>query len=291
MKKTSNQLFGRAGDDSIWAWQQATGSSGEAPGSLKASPNQILFLFTLSGGVSLRLSGGDTRNLGTGELAVCSTGGTGTVVKAGKSGTHFLVVGMKRDLLGSMLEDFRPGLDSEIRSLVFNPRRGGIATFPIDGTVRDRLLPAFRSPLVAGTARSFWFESQIKEMIALLCFRKADQEGEFFCSRQKRLTQQRVERAKAWLKTHYEEGLDLRRLAADVGCSPFYLSRTFSAETGTTISQYVRRLRVEKAAELLLSGGFTVSEAAVEVGYQSLSHFSKAFQQVKGCLPSKYDAA
>ena len=58
-----------------------------------------------------------------------------------------------------------------------------------------------------------------------------------------------------------------------------------------TISQYVRKLRIETAAELIVSGQCNVSEAAVEVGYQSLSHFSKAFQQVKGCLPSKYEAA
>jgi AraC-like DNA-binding protein len=58
-----------------------------------------------------------------------------------------------------------------------------------------------------------------------------------------------------------------------------------------TISQYVRKLRIEAAAELIVSGKYNISEAAVEVGYQSLSHFSKAFQQVKGCLPSKYEVA
>ena len=101
----------------------------------------------------------------------------------------------------------------------------------------------------------------------------------------------RVAKAKAYLKKHVDEPLDLHTLAAEVGCSPFYLSRTFSATTEMTISQYVRKLRIEAAAELIVSGQCNVSEAAVEVGYQSLSHFSKAFQQVKGCLPSKYEAA
>ena len=93
------------------------------------------------------------------------------------------------------------------------------------------------------------------------------------------------------IREHVDEPLDLQTLAAEVGCSPFYLSRTFSSTTEMTISQYVRKLRIETAAELIVSGQCNVSEAAVEVGYQSLSHFSKAFQQVKGCLPSKYEAA
>jgi len=73
-----------------------------------------------------------------------------------------------------------------------------------------------------------------------------------------------------------------------VGCSPFHLSRTFSQVTGQTIPQYVRKLRMEKAAELLQSGRFNVTEAALEVGYSSLSHFSQAFCQVIGCCPGLY---
>ncbi len=46
---------------------------------------------------------------------------------------------------------------------------------------------------------------------------------------------------------------------------------------GMTIPQYVREVRIEKAAELLLRGRHNVTEAAMEVGYSSLSHFSKAF--------------
>jgi AraC-like DNA-binding protein len=66
------------------------------------------------------------------------------------------------------------------------------------------------------------------------------------------------------------------------------LSRTFSAATGLTIPQYLRQLRLEKAAELLRSGKFNVTEAALEVGYSSLSHFSQAFHETFGCCPGLY---
>ena len=55
-----------------------------------------------------------------------------------------------------------------------------------------------------------------------------------------------------------------------------------------TISLFLRRLRIEKAAEKMSSGRMNVSEAALEVGYRSLSHFSQAFRAEKGCSPSEW---
>ncbi len=55
-----------------------------------------------------------------------------------------------------------------------------------------------------------------------------------------------------------------------------------------TIPQYVRQVRMERAAELLKSGKFNVTEAALEVGYNSLSHFSQAFCETMGCCPGLY---
>ncbi len=58
-----------------------------------------------------------------------------------------------------------------------------------------------------------------------------------------------------------------------------------------TIPQYVRQLRMERAADLLLSGRHNVTEAAMEVGYSSLSHFSKAFCTTIGCCPALFPSA
>ncbi len=58
-----------------------------------------------------------------------------------------------------------------------------------------------------------------------------------------------------------------------------------------TLPQYLRKTRMERAAELLRSGDFNVTEAALEVGYSSLSHFSLAFHQTFGCCPGLYPLA
>ena len=90
------------------------------------------------------------------------------------------------------------------------------------------------------------------------------------------------------LKQNLAEPLTLEELGRKIGCSHFYLSRIFSAQTGKTITQYLRQLRMERAAELLRTGEFNVTEVALEVGYASLSHFSAAFHETFGCCPGLY---
>ncbi len=57
----------------------------------------------------------------------------------------------------------------------------------------------------------------------------------------------------------------------------------FRQETGVTISSFLRRARMDRAAELLRAGDANVTEAAMTVGYSSLSHFSKVFAETFGC--------
>jgi AraC-like DNA-binding protein len=51
----------------------------------------------------------------------------------------------------------------------------------------------------------------------------------------------------------------------------------FSQEAGMTVPQYLRKIQMERAGELLLTGKFNVSEVVIEIGYNSLSHFSRLF--------------
>lgn len=67
-----------------------------------------------------------------------------------------------------------------------------------------------------------------------------------------------------------------------------YFSRTFMQIEGVTLSQWLRRVRIEHAASLIATGRCNVSEAALEVGYQSFSHFSRAFAEEKGVPPSQW---
>lgn len=94
-----------------------------------------------------------------------------------------------------------------------------------------------------------------------------------------------VERAVAWMHGHPEEALTADVLARRVGTSPRNLSRRFKEELGVTPAAFLLRVRMERAAALLTSTTWGVQEVAARVGYESTSHFGRAFRSVHGCAP------
>lgn len=151
------------------------------------------------------------------------------------------------------------------------------------------LCSSLLDPPVHHDAKSFWFLAKIIDVLALHLFKPPSlRAGETFCSSQKRLAKDRVDKVLIWLEENLDQSLDLKKLAASIHCSPPYLSRVFSENTGTTISKKLRSMRINKASDLLAEGDFNITEVALEVGYNSLSHFSKAFQEVVGKKPSQY---
>lgn len=127
-----------------------------------------------------------------------------------------------------------------------------------------------------------WYQAKALEIVIGVL---SPREEEFFCERQQRVAHERVEKVKSVLARDLEHPPTLPEIAKEVGCSPHYLSRIFSQETGTTISRYLRDLRLDRAAAILKQGKSNVTEAAMEVGYSSLSHFSKAFAERFGVCP------
>ncbi len=155
-------------------------------------------------------------------------------------------------------------------------------------TRHQRLLESLKAPPVYAAAQEIWYRSKAIEVISELLFESPEEDRSLFCIRQQRLAQERVEKVKEILEARMDNAPALEELGKLVGCSHYYLSRTFSKEVGMTISQYLRQLRIEKAAQLLETGRYNVTEVALEVGYSSLSHFSHAFQQQTGCCPGLY---
>jgi len=155
--------------------------------------------------------------------------------------------------------------------------------------LEHELCTALLNPPVHSDAASFWYLAKIIELLSLHLFKPPSLgASETFCSNQKRLAKERVDKVLIWLEKNLDQSLDLKALAASIHCSSSYLSRVFSEHTGTTITKKLRMLRIEKAANLLKDGDFNVTEAAMEVGYNSVSHFTKAFQEAKGIKPSEF---
>jgi AraC-like DNA-binding protein len=201
---------------------------------------------------------------------------------------QFLTVEMSFDFLRRHLGEFVTSLHPLVREIVAGQAGKSAVAPPSRLTSRQQqLLASLREAPVLALAQSVWYQAKALEVAAEFFF-VAPGEQELFCQRQQRISGERVEKVIALLREKLTEPPTLEEIGRAAGCSPFHLSRTFSAATGMTIPQYTRQLRLERAAELLKSGKFNVTEAALEVGYSSLSHFSQAFHEAFGCCPGLY---
>jgi len=93
-------------------------------------------------------------------------------------------------------------------------------------------------------------------------------------------------RAVKHLKKNFAKDLDVRELADSVGMSVASFYRHFQRMMGMTPLQYLKKLRLCEARKLILEG-FDVTSVAYQVGYESLSHFSKDYKSFFGVLPSQ----
>jgi AraC family transcriptional regulator len=201
---------------------------------------------------------------------------------------RFITVELAREFLRGQLNGHRAWLHPVVRAMVENDRARSAVGDSLPLSLRQQeMLSSLRNPPVLLEAQVLWYRSKAIELVVELLFRPSE-ESELFCARAHRLAHARVQRVVAILRERLAEPPTLEELGRTVGCSPFYLSRTFSGEMGQTIPQYLRQLRLDRAAELLRSGKFNVTEAAMEVGYSSLSHFSQAFHEHFGCCPGLY---
>ncbi|HWA08507.1 MAG TPA: helix-turn-helix domain-containing protein [Opitutaceae bacterium] len=97
-----------------------------------------------------------------------------------------------------------------------------------------------------------------------------------------------ITKARAFISAHQTEEIALADVARAVGLSEFYFCKMFKKETGVTFVDYLARTRVETLKQLLLNPHKRVSEAAYEVGFQSLSQFNRVFRRIAGEAPSSY---
>jgi len=92
------------------------------------------------------------------------------------------------------------------------------------------------------------------------------------------------------LKRLSDEQLSVESLADDMGMSRVQLYRKISGLTDMSVNELIRKLRLQRAAQLLGQNWGPVSQVAYEVGFSNLSYFSKIFKEEFGVLPSEYSA-
>lgn len=89
-----------------------------------------------------------------------------------------------------------------------------------------------------------------------------------------------------YIHEHYAEDLTLAELSEKLYISRNHLSIIFKNMTGETFNNYLTRVRIEKARELLLQRTMLVYEVAERVGYKNVPYFSTLFKKITGMNPT-----
>lgn len=145
---------------------------------------------------------------------------------------------------------------------------------------------------------------RIQELVALQSFSKTsseieDKDAGYIQSREQEKEESHEQvseadaeflaRAISLVEQHlHTSGYTVERLAADLCMERTGLYRKLSTLVNQSPTLFMRRIRMKRAAQMLLEGKMSIVEVAERTGFSSASYFSKLFQEAYGCKPSEY---
>jgi AraC-like DNA-binding protein len=97
----------------------------------------------------------------------------------------------------------------------------------------------------------------------------------------------RIKKAIKFIYDNYKTNIEVGDLASLVSLNSSYFGTLFKHYTGLSVKEYINRVRIDTAENMLSGGEFSVKEAAYRCGFEDTFYFSKVFKRVKGYSPSK----
>lgn len=257
----------------------------------------IQFGFTCFGKNRCTYSGGSFRNY-THEMQSGSNGifylpkTRGVLEKPDKDPACVIGILATPEFLRSYFSDSMDQLPLEFQKNVDETRMNPMAWFGKSTPTKRHLLSQILNCPYTGGIRRLFLESRVMELLAL----QINDYAESKKIRQKQATLrpddvERIRSAKDILVKDLDAPPSLTELAACAGLNEKKLKIGFRQVFGTSVFGFFREHRLQKAHELLRQGNLNVTETAYAIGYQSLSHFSRAFKKRFGILPKDFWAS
>lgn len=97
-----------------------------------------------------------------------------------------------------------------------------------------------------------------------------------------------VEMAKAYIQNNYNRDISLDEVSQAVNISPYYFSKVFKEDVGEGFVEYLTKIRMDKAKELLTTTEYSMKEICSMVGYSDPNYFSRSFKKNVGVTPTEY---
>lgn len=98
----------------------------------------------------------------------------------------------------------------------------------------------------------------------------------------------RIDKVLSYIQSNYTQKLSLGDIAAMAHMNPSAFCRYFKEQSGKTLLQYIMDVRIGYACRLLIVSKMTVSQIAIECGFDSLAHFNKMFKKLTKFTPTSY---
>ena len=251
--------------------------------------DELEALLVKAGRVSVSVEG-ESRELGPGEGCWIAAGALHRVWRDGEGPVllHSLVFHPR--LVGGSVESvfwqsyLQPLLSEEADRCAWLS-----AAVPWEGEALEAVEKAFQSCAAEPPGFEFLAREGLSRLVFLLSgHRPAARRGP---SEKALRDGERIKLMLRHIQEHYGGELTVAQIAGSAAVSESECLRCFRSMIGTTPMQYVKQLRIQRAAELLASTGARVSDIGAACGFQEMSYFARTFRELKGQTPSRYRAA
>ncbi len=123
-----------------------------------------------------------------------------------------------------------------------------------------------------------WFQEKMQSICQTIRDQKEEQSNSV------------VKKAQAYINENYSNDISLDEVSREVNISPYYFSKLFKDESGENFIEYLTRIRIEKAKEMLRSPEMSIKEVSLKVGYSDPNYFSRIFKRQTDMTPREYKA-
>jgi AraC family transcriptional regulator len=180
----------------------------------------------------------------------------------------------------------------DVRGLLIEPSEGQVSAIKPYSAVLDER-QAFQGGLLSTLGWRIYHEMQALDPAAPLAIEGLLLELVALASRLRETGGERgrpkwLEQARDRIHAELAHRPSLSGLAHSVGVHPVTLARAFRQAYGCTVGEYVRHLRIERAAHQLAGTELSLAEIALAAGFSDQSHFSNMFREHTGLSPSKF---
>lgn len=174
-----------------------------------------------------------------------------------------------------------------IRPVISN---SGIATLSFNKERQSKAVDLIQSAWLQCVHSDYGFEIHVRYFLSQLFVIINQEHPDISTAEQKKISHhnERIKIMLTYIKEHFSENITVRKIADSASISESECLRCFRNVLGSTPIAYLKKYRLQHAAELLNSTQLKISYIGQQCGFSEMSYFSKSFKEMYQCTPSEY---